>query len=230
MAGLNTPVPFEGDIVIVDPGYILNHDNDDRTPRPAARDFFSKCRFTGTIAVEPDPRDYEDCHPISIDNIEDPIRRRIASMELRYSQRLPVHSDTYETERRKYTEALDEYYSMPFDDWDRSNGFQEMEQFGFVNYLVSPAYDSGDVMIFNSDNDSEIGTVYMDSGKLGVFYLEDILRYNPHFDLHLRRSNDAMLINNFRGVVTLMSTELGDGGHSFEVVGIGNMNFISTML
>lgn len=230
MTRLNTPVEFSGDIVIADPACIINPDNDDRRPRPSACDFFSRCKFIGSAAIEPDPRDYEDCHPINISRIEDPMRRRIASMELRYAQRLPVHSDTYEMEKSRYMEALDEYYSMPFDDWDRSNGCQEMEQFGFTNYLVSPPCDVGSVMIFNSDDDSELGTVYTDSSKLSVFYLEEILRYNPHFDTQLGRSNYVMLINDFRGAVKFMPTNLGDEGRSCELVGTGNVNFISTML
>ena len=77
------------------------------------------------------------------------------------------------------------------------------------------------------DPAKKIGTFSADTGKVGVFYLQEILRYNPAFDDHIKKPWCACWIKNFAGTVRIISQTDPHGDESMHVIGCGNQTFFS---
>ena len=56
---------------------------------------------------------------------------------------------------------------------------------------------------------------------VGVFLLEEVLKYNPNFDYHISKPWTTTLIKNFTGTIQITNPEEG----IVSVVGEGNVNF-----
>ena len=78
------------------------------------------------------------------------------------------------------------------DDWQKSCHGDDMFCLGFRNYLCETTLSgdwycevfkgSGSRLWFPQVPEKKIGDFSADACKVGVFYLRDILRYNPAFD------------------------------------------------
>lgn len=71
-----------------------------------------------------------------------------------------------------------------------------------------------------------IGNFCADAGAVGVFYLDDVLKYNPDFNYHIEKPWTATVIKNFKGTVHYIKTNIN--GHVYaHIVGIGENGFYS---
>lgn len=66
-----------------------------------------------------------------------------------------------------------------------------------------------------------IGTFCANSGQVGVFLLNEVLKYNPEFDYHLNRPWTTTLIENFDGEIEYYV----DSEECAHILGTGNINF-----
>lgn len=83
------------------------------------------------------------------------------------------------------------------------------------------------------DNEKKLGEFCSDSGYVGVFNLEEVLKYNPDFIFHIERPWTTTTIRNFTGSVSIVVQKVGDTGtdicdYIVKVIGNGNINFYST--
>ena len=88
--------------------------------------------------------------------------------------------------------------------------------------------------ITDSDVKPEIlGKFCADGGLVGVFLLEEVLKYNPDFDYHITKPWTTTLIEDFDGnvVYNLSMYESDDEDDIFDesahIVGTGNVNFVT---
>lgn len=77
---------------------------------------------------------------------------------------------------------------------------------------------------FNVDTKEPIGEFCADGGEVGVFLLDEVLKYNPNFDYHIKRKWTTTLIPNFDGEIEIGYNSQID---EVEVIGKGNINFIT---
>lgn len=129
-------------------------------------------------------------------------------------------------------------------DWEKCSYGEDMEALGFTNCITSDTY-YGDwsctvyEMIFEKLEDpkviydigEEIGEFCADAGKVGVFLLDEVLKYNPDFDYHIEKPWTTTLIKDFDGYVDFEFTEeydenIDDLLSNLIVVGKGNINFV----
>ena len=244
----NKPVYFKGDIIITDPCYIMNKKNDDRFDEkgqfksPSWWDFVSKTTTTecddgrgGTYIRYnmPKPEDYPDCrektkedYKLAIDYIMD-----------KESRLKKLFSPTLHSEWEAYYKARDEWDSVPHCDWDRCNCGGDMTVLGLKTFIVGDTlYGDWSCTTFNSDTKEKIGEFCADAGMVGVFLLDEVLKYNPDFNYHIERPWTTTLIKDFDGTVELKLKRkkrnrkyegLNDYDDSVQVVGKGNINFLA---
>lgn len=107
-------------------------------------------------------------------------------------------------------------------DWDNCNYGDNMEVLGFspTHLVASTIYGDWSCTTFNTDTEEPIGEFCADAGLVGVFLLDDVLKYNPEFNYHTERNWTTSLIEDFDGDV-----EIVVDGENVHVVGTGNVNF-----
>lgn len=70
-----------------------------------------------------------------------------------------------------------------------------------------------------------IGKFCADSGMVGVFLLDEVLKYNPNFDKWIERHNWCItVIDDFEGNVNYYV----DSSNQAHIIGVGNINFFTT--
>ena len=69
-----------------------------------------------------------------------------------------------------------------------------------------------------------IGTVGVDSGSFGVFYLNEVLKYNPNFLADID-SSCYTIIKDFTGLIDTMKIESNINSDLSVIMGIGNKSF-----
>lgn len=126
-------------------------------------------------------------------------------------------------------------------DWELSNYGSDMEVLGIKNYICRDTlYGDWSCTTYNSDTHEKIGEFCADAGMVGVFLLDEVLKYNPDFNYHIERPWTTTLIKDFDGEVEFEiihtegiwedDTEFHNKGDRWEddsvsVVGKGNINF-----
>ena len=70
---------------------------------------------------------------------------------------------------------------------------------------------------------SQLGEFCADAGMVGVFLLDEVLKYNPEFDWWLSKPWTTTLIRNFDGDVRYYLDDY-DNAH---IIGEGNINFVT---
>lgn len=198
------------DIIITDPCYIINHDNDRDIPyevAPYKWEDYDLVKQNGWIKGE---------------------------MNIRQSYAAYMKKKEYDelVEKWKKDHELEGYSS----DWAKCDWGNNMEVLGITKYLVRDTiYGDWSCTTFNSDNKEPIGEFCADAGMVGVFSLKEILAYNPKFDYHLTKKWTTTLIKNFTGDVWDEVEEVkykDDDGeemtdYEVHIVGKGNVNFIT---
>lgn len=222
---------FKGDIIITDPCYICK-EKEEVGRYPKAKNYFSHSR----------EKDYPDYRKMSDEEIEELAKESRLPKKLLLKMDGWIHkSEQYEKENKKYEEALQEYRKNNISDWDLSNYGTSMEALGIKNYIRRDTlYGDWSCTTYNSDTNEKIGNFCADAGMVGVFLLDEVLKYNPDFDYHVERPWTTTLIKNFDGEIDFEivhtegvyedDTEFHRKGEKWEddsvsVVGIGNVNF-----
>lgn len=111
--------------------------------------------------------------------------------------------------------------------WDLVECGDVMERIGIVHYIVEQTgYGDWDNEIVDSNDTSKsLGKFCADSGQVGVFYLEEILKANPNYPIEKETKRGlAVCIPDFDGDISI---EWNEGNGLAKVVGCGNINFKS---
>lgn len=240
----NSKMKFSGDIIITDPCYIINHDNDVRNS-PKIEDFFSVLatkKIDGkTYNVMPTANDYPDRRLVKESDFSSKVSAKLHLDMLQhlldFKKEIPLYyftSDTFIKEKKTYDNAMEVYSSLPKDDWDRCNYGEDMGILGILNSMVaSNFYGDWSCTVFKDnkmDRKHLLGEFCADSGQVGVFLLDEVLKYNPHFDYHINRPWTTTLIKDFDGEVYFKTIKVEDSEYfntELEVHGEGNVNFCS---
>ena len=238
----NTKIRFDGDIIITDPCYIVkSEDNPVMMEMVYWWDYYSKAykQEDGTYYL-PTDKDYPDAIQISrteynkrIYNGDEEMCNIMNLVGLaediamgREGEPLVWFSQQFKIEKDKFAEAEKAYRIATGDDWMRCEYGECMNVLGFKTWLTDDTH-VGDwsCTVFRTDksNPEEIGNFCADSGMVGVFLLDEVLKYNPKFNDHINNPEAVTWIKDFHGDVELC---LADDG-SVNVVGIGNIRFYS---
>lgn len=252
----NTPIRFDGDIIITDPCYILRENKEmqlvhelefEKVEEPKVQDYFSVLSKHG---YRPDDEDYPDCMLLDCDDPR--ISSRVAEVrrelyqsfkkmvealgdnhrkeldEILESYKKVPYSPTYKQEANAFDEALCRYEeNNPRNDWEYCKYGENMENIGLTTFLSgSTIYGDWSCTTFNSDTNEKIGQFCADAGQVAIFLLDEVLKYNPGFDYHINRQWTTTLIRDFHGTVELHVEEDADGEREVTVVGRGNINFV----
>lgn len=119
--------------------------------------------------------------------------------------------------------VTDPCYICKDDDWSKSNYGDDMNKLGITNYICRDTiYGDWSCTTFNTDTNEAIGEFCADAGMVGVFLLDEVLKYNPDFNYHIEIPWTTTLIKNFDGDVNFEINEYDE----VEVIGRGNINFI----
>ena len=130
-------------------------------------------------------------------------------------------SKIYEECNKKYEEALNKYYELNEDDWEKSNLGENMGVLGIHTYISRDTlYGDWSCTTYNSDTKEKLGEFCADAGKVAVFLLDEVLKYNPEFNDYITKPLTTTLIKDFDGEVDF---EIVDD--EVSVVGKGNINF-----
>lgn len=93
-------------------------------------------------------------------------------------------------------------------DWERCSYGQDMSVLGLKTWMTRDTiYGDWSCHTFNQDTKEPIGQFCADAGLVGVFLLEEVLKYNPEFDYHIERKRTTTLIKDFHGTVRFVVNE-----------------------
>lgn len=120
----------------------------------------------------------------------------------------------------------DPCYIFRDEDWDRyCDNFDPsfISELGFTNYIWEDTL-IGDwsCATINSRTGKKIGNFFADAGLVGVFYIDEILRYNPEYDV--TPDDSQTVIKDFDGNIIYHA----DHGIA-NLVGMGNIDFFTKM-
>lgn len=223
---------FNGDIIITDPCYICK-EREKVGEYPNGEDFFSYDEM----------KDYPDYRKMNEDELKAFVKKSGFSEEILpvFPDKWKYKSDQYEEENKKYKAAICEYRKNNISDWELCNYGEDMEAIGIKNYICRDTlYGDWSCTTYNSNTKEILGQFCADAGMVGVFLLEEVLKYNPEFDYHIERPWTTTLINDFDGEIDfeIIHTEgvceddskFHNKGDKWEddqvsVVGKGNINF-----
>jgi len=114
------------------------------------------------------------------------------------------------------------------DDWAKCNFGDNMEALGINHYLTeSTIWGDWSCTTYKTGTKKVLGHFCADAGLVSVFLLEEVLKYNPDFDYHIKRPHTTTWIKNFDGDVEIKNID-DDGDHiQVVVIGKGNINFFT---
>ena len=97
-----------------------------------------------------------------------------------------------------------------------------MRALGFNNYMVgNTIYGDWSCGTYNFDSRGLLGEFCSDGGLVGAFLLDEVLKYNPEFDNHIKRPWATTLIKNFERTVQFIVSQ-GEKEDDFNVSVIGH--------
>ena len=227
----NTPIRFDGDIIITDPCYIMRKDGQpDYSTSPSWWDFVSKTTSEEITSNgrtfkrynPPKPKDYPDCREKRAEDYSDNLTAQLDLMNRLLVGKAALFSPKLQAEWDAYHKANEKWEKENMSDWERCEYGDEMEVLGINTYLSDRTiYGDWSCSTFNSDTKKKIGDFCADAGMVAVFLLDEVLRYNPDFNYHTERPWTTTLIRDFHGTV-----ELHRDGEEVTVIGKGNINFV----
>lgn len=230
----NKPIYFKGDVVITDPCYFVK-DNDPAALNgsPSWWDFVSMQKTEIKNGTEyhhmPKAEDYSDAVTMLVaDYIEkhgkDTLLRKSTSAFINYVSNPDTatitFSETFEKEMDEYHKAEEVWHESNADDWEKCEFGENMEALGFTTFISEDTIigDWG-CTVKNLDNNQIIGEFSADAGMVGVFLLDEVMKYNPDFKIE---DGIATVIRDFDGKI-----EITDFDGEVSVRGTGNINFKS---
>lgn len=123
------------------------------------------------------------------------------------------------------------------DDWQNCCYGDDMFCLGFKHYLCEMTLEgdwhcevflgTGSRMWYQQKAERKIGEFAADACKTGIFYLHEILKYNPQFDYHISKPWCACWIKKYQGTVKIVTKLDPDGDESMHIIGLGNKSFFS---
>lgn len=225
----NRLVRFVGDIILTDPCYIIREDHKRNfNTYPNIEEYYSKYKIIGNgHKGYPTPDMYEDVTWIDMERplrpYELPITHRTHEREHEAAEafdkwirgertqnpriRRVAFSLTYEAENQAYNEAVKKWEDEQVDDWENCCCGEAMEKLGLETFIVcSTIYGDWSCTTYNTLTKEKLGEFCADSGQVGIFLMDEVLKYNP--DLNLP-SHCATIIKNFDGHVRVNKKNLG---------------------
>lgn len=254
MQDYNTPIRFDGDIIITDPCYFIRKDENKQLIHEIEFEHIEKPRYEEYFSCMSEPnkmpsdKDYADCIMLSIsdprvtrkdmdsaiiqlelEEIFASCASKAFSMEKARKKHSIPYSEKFRKEKEMYLEAFYHYKDVhPNDDWSYCEYGNTMEKLGFTIFLCnSTQYGDWSCTIFDTKNEKAIGKFCADSGMVGVFLLNEVLKYNPTFDDHLNHTFSTTWIKDFHGTIELNMQNPVDNIPKVSVIGKGNVNFKS---
>ena len=113
------------------------------------------------------------------------------------------------------------YRQETADDWERSNYGENMENIGIHNCITTDTlYGDWSCTTLEKNTNKVLGNFCADAGMVGVFLLDEVLKYNPEFEKDLEKDWVVTVIKNFDGEVEFSVEE-----DEVSVIGTGNINF-----
>lgn len=113
-------------------------------------------------------------------------------------------------------------------DWAKSECGTKMFKIGLENCIIKDTIlENLHCTVYDSDTNDTIGEFCIESGKLGVFALDEVLKYNPDFKLNADECKATALIKNFTGDIFFIEEEYENKENTVHVIGKGNFNFIT---
>lgn len=129
-------------------------------------------------------------------------------------------SNMFNDASEKLTKADEEWCKNNPDDKDSWDN-RDLSPFGFTDYLTHDTlYGDWSCHTFNSDTKEVIGKFCADGGMVGVFLLDEVLKYNPDYNDVDNAPFAVTLIKDFKGDVWFERTD-----DILVVKGSGNINF-----
>ena len=113
------------------------------------------------------------------------------------------------------------------DDWSKCKFGANMQAIGIKKSIVKST-EFGDWSCKTlSDKGDILGEFCADAGLVGVFLLDEILAYNPKFDLHTTKKWTTTLIKGFEGEIKIKHRGTKENKY-VSVIGKGNINFYTS--
>lgn len=211
------PMEFDGDIIITDPCYICK-DKEDVSAYPNRFDFIK-------YDSEAEYPDYREMTQDEINRL-DPLSKILVTLDLKKG----YISKQYQKEREEYEKAIEKYHQDNRSDWDLCNCGFAMYKLGITHYMTRDTlYGDWSCTTYDLNTKDKIGKFCADAGMVSVIALDEVLKYNPEFNYHEKRTWTTTWIKNFKGTVQFIVTK--DSGvdeenhpwedYSVEVIGHG---------
>ena len=167
------PMQFDGDILITDPCYIMKESAIDYSSIPSYWDYISQhktvTRDGKTYYRPPIHEDYPDCKD--------------------------GKSPTLIAEQNAYNKAKEKWDGENMDDWQRCDYGDNMEIFGINHYITRDTiYGDWSCTVFNSDTKEPIGRFCADAGLVSVFALDEVIKYNPEYEIEEDSCHSFLLL------------------------------------
>lgn len=135
---------------------------------------------------------------------------------------LEKKSKKMEEEYNNYLVAMEKWEKENEDDWERTNFGVNSDIIGLSRYLVSDTgYGDWSCTTVEKETSKKLGEFCADAGMVGVFLLDEVLKYNPNFDYHINRPWTTTLIKNFDGDIEIKRNKENE----VWIEGNGNINF-----
>lgn len=86
-------------------------------------------------------------------------------------------------------------------DWGYCQYGDKMRVLGLENSIVRDTlYGDWSCTMFDIETEEPVGEYCADAGLVGVFMLDEVLKYNPEFDYHIEKSWTTTWIKNCKGI------------------------------
>lgn len=219
---------FKGDVIITDPCYICKQKDYSKKigEEPKHKDYFPYA----------DEKEYPDAVEVVIpeEKIPDFIKNmreilKNAHPEIIQPPYTEWHSEMYDACKERYDEAYDKYYEVNADDWVKCDCGENMEVLGINTYLCrGTIYGDWSCTTFNTETNEPIGEFCADAGMVGVFLLDEVLKYNPDYNDHIECPGAVTWIKDFDGEIDIVVVQDENMELEVRVVGNGNVDFYTT--
>lgn len=224
---------FKGSIIITDPCYVVKKSSIPKEfKKPDDKDYFS-------FRSKEDYPDFvvPDCN----------VKGQLEEFGLLSLLSSFGDSKMYNFEYGKYEQALNEYevQSKEYDHWKKCNYGYNMENLGFKTFLTSRT-SGGDWSCNTYEwsknrirKSKKIGEFCADTGMVGVFLFDEVLEYNPNFDLPISKPWTTTFINDFDGDIEIKKITKSedkrkwlyyDRKEQVRIYGKGNINFYTAQI
>lgn len=125
--------------------------------------------------------------------------------------------------KRKLKNLKKHPYHMVHDNLKATYNF--LGSLGFTDCIMgSTIYGDWSCTVWDTDSKRVLGQFCADGGMYCVMYLEEVLKYAPAFDYHVKLPHTACVIKGFDGDIT-PKIVTRDEDDSVIIVGNGNINF-----